>query len=221
MLFDFKSFIDELRENPEKKEVISKFEKYYWTIEWDIKDQNWYQDYIKDFPTIEYKVPEELKEDFDWDLLMQLVAWSFSSDWLLDYNPQMPWEEENQTETDQKKEDPQKTQSQDNQSEETNSQEKLPEFIISVQSWDQVVVKKLSELWWFQILRLYEIYIEEQLNLQILIAEDEKEKEAIEAQRDSRLKRWKLVMENLEKDELERKEKVEKEEKLSDLMDQL
>jgi hypothetical protein len=56
------------------------------------------------------------------------------------------------------------------------------------------------------------------MNLQILIAEDEKEKEAIIAQRDSRANRWKLVMENLEKEELQKVDKVEREGKLDDLM---
>ncbi|MFZ5341492.1 MAG: hypothetical protein ACOZBL_02855 [Patescibacteria group bacterium] len=59
------------------------------------------------------------------------------------------------------------------------------------------------------------------MNLQILIAEDEKEKEAILAQRDSRIHRWNLVFDNLEKEKLEVEEKKEKEEKLSNLMDQL
>jgi hypothetical protein len=39
------------------------------------------------------------------------------------------------------------------------------------------------------VLRLYEIYIEEQLNLHILKAEDE-DQGAIDAQREVRLKKW-------------------------------
>jgi len=93
--------------------------------------------------------------------------------------------------------------------------------VISVQSGDQVVVKKISELWGFQILRLYEIYIEEQMNLQILMAEDEKEKEAIVSQREYKFNRWKLVMDNLERETLQKEETKEKDEKLTNLMDQL
>gem|GEM_PF-5426897 len=33
---------------------------------------------------MDYLVPEELKEDFDWPFLMELVASSFSSDGLID-----------------------------------------------------------------------------------------------------------------------------------------
>jgi hypothetical protein len=59
------------------------------------------------------------------------------------------------------------------------------------------------------------------MNLQILIAEDEKEKDAILAQRDSRGNRWKLVLENLEKTALQKVDKIEREGKLDDLMGQL
>lgn len=93
--------------------------------------------------------------------------------------------------------------------------------MIAVQSGDQHVVKKVSELRGFQILRLYEIYIEEQMNLQILIAEDEKEKEAIIAQRESRIQRWKLVAEQEQNKVLKAQAEVEKTEKLDDLYSQL
>ncbi len=186
MLFDFLSFVEELKENPEKKEIVEKYEKFFGPIESDIPTQIRYKEYVNTFASIPYKVPEELKKDFDWELLMKLVASSLSSEWTFDNNE---WE--------------------------------LPDFVISVQSWDQVVVKKISELWGFQILRLYEIYIEEQMNLQILMAEDEKEKEAIVSQREYRSNRWQIVMDNLEKEAMIKIEKKEKDEKLSNLMDQL
>lgn len=187
MLFNFQKFVNELRENPEKKEVVEKYEKLFWPIEWEIKDQKWYTSYVSTFPPLSYLRPEELKDDFDWALLMQLVASSFSSDGLL----------------------------------EVVEGKDLPEFVISVQSGDQVVVKKVSELRWFQILRLYEIYAEEQMNLEVLIAEDEKEKTAIETQRASRHNRWQLVLDNMDKDIMSKQEAAEKEEKLDDLMWQL
>jgi L-rhamnose mutarotase len=79
----------------------------------------------------------------------------------------------------------------------------------------------VSELRGFQILRLYEIYIEEQMNLQILIAEDEKEKEAIMSQRESRQNRWKLITDQETNKELKKQDEAEKSEKLGDLYDQL
>ncbi len=185
MLFNFQTFIQELRENPEKKEVVEKYEKFFGPIDGQIQDQLWYKEYVTNFPIITYRVPDELQGDFDWKLLMQLVGASFSSDGLIDV---------------------------------VDDDVAEPEFVISVQSGDQVVVKKISELRGFQILRLYEIYAEEQMNLQVLIAEDEKEKEAILAQRDSRGKRWKLVLENLEKEHLSKVDAVERAGKLDDLM---
>lgn len=187
MIFSFKTFVDELRENPEKKEVVEKYEKYYGAISGEVTDQQWYTDYVAHFIAVPYRVPEELKNDFDWSLLMQLVGGSFSSDGILD----------------------------------TDVTDQAPDFLISVQSGEQIVVKKVSELWGFQILRLYEIYAEEQMNLHILIAEDEKEKDAILAQRESRSKRWQIVLDNLEKDAMQKQADVEKKDKLSDLYNQL
>jgi len=180
MLFDFQSYVAELREKDEKKETVEKYEKFFGTIQGDIKDQLWYKEYVSKFSPMSYLVPEEIKDDFDWDMLIQLVAASFSSDGVFDSQNEKP----------------------------------QPDFVISVQSGDQVVVKKVSELWGFQILRLFEIYIEEQMNLQILIEEDEKEKEAILAQRESRLNRWKLVYNQEETHVASQKAEAEKEEKL-------
>jgi hypothetical protein len=134
-----------------------------------------------------YRVPEELRDDFDWDLLQQLVLGSFSSDYEL------------------KKE-----------GEETDK-----ELYIAVKSGEQSVVKTISELRSFQILRLYEIYIEEQMNLHALRKEEESEQTAIDGERDSRIKRWKAVLETMDREETTEKAKKEQESKLGDLMGQL
>ncbi len=190
MLFDFRRFLDELRENPEKKEIVEKYEKYFGTIVDDVRDQLWYREYVSTFPFVDYSVPEELRQDFDWELLMQLVAASFSSDGLLAVS-------------------------------DNADAASAPDFVISVQSGDQLVVKKMSELRWFQVLRLYDIYIEEQMNLQILLHEEEKEKEAILSQREQKQQRWKLVLDNWDKEKMKGAYEKEKEAKLGDLMNQL
>ena len=86
-LFDFKGFLEELRshENPDKKETIEKYEKNFWPITWDIKDQIWYKEYISHFTVPSYATPVSSEEDFDWELLWQLAAWSFSSEVIMDY----------------------------------------------------------------------------------------------------------------------------------------
>jgi len=187
MLFDFQAFIEELREKAEKKQIVEKYETLFGPITWGIKDQARYTEYLTNFDAIPYAVPEELKNDFDWDLLQQLVIGSFSSDYEL------------------KLED----------------KKKDKELYIAVKSWEQSVVKTVSELWSFQILRLYEIYIEEQMNLHSLKAEDENEKSAIEQEREMRIKRWKAIIDTADREELAGKAKKEQTSKMEDLMGKL
>ena len=217
MLFDFQSFIDELREKDDKKEVVEKYEKFYWTITGNIKDQHRYKEYLINFKYVPFKVPDEVKDEFDWVLLMQLVAWSFSSECLFE-KPQ-----NNVKESDEKINDKESADNTNHWS--IDEQEWIDEIMydltISVKSGDQTVVKKVEELWSFQILRLYEIYIEEQMHLQILIKEDEKEWQAIISQRQARLQRRKVMLDSLNKDELAKQSKKEQEEQLWDLYSQL
>lgn len=83
MLFDFQAFVEELREKPEKKQIVEKYESLFGPIQGDIKDQIWYTEYLTKFEPLPYETPEELKNDFDRDLLEQLVIGSFSSDYEL------------------------------------------------------------------------------------------------------------------------------------------
>lgn len=95
------------------------------------------------------------------------------------------------------------------------------DLFIAVKSGDQSVVKTVSELRSFQILRLYEIYIEEQVNLHILMHEDEEEKKALTAEREMRIKKWNAVLETMDRVEKAAEAHKQQEEKLGDLMGQL
>ena len=185
MLFDFPAFIEELREKEDKKEIVEKYEKYFWKIQWDIKDQVRYKDYLSKFPFQSYLTPEDLDDDFDWDILEKLVIGSFSSDYELKQDKDEWWE-----------------------------------LYIAVKSWDQSIVKTVSGLWSFQILRLYEIYIEEQMNLQILMNEEdeENEKEALISERQVRLKKWNAVLDTLNRSQEAEAAKKDQEAALWDLM---
>ena len=188
MLFDFPAFIEELREKEDKKEIVEKYEKHFWKIQWDIKDQIWYTDYLSKFPTQPFLTPEDLEDDFDWDILEKLVIGSFSSDYELKQDEKDgDWE-----------------------------------LYIAVKSWDQSIVKTVSELWSFQILRLYEIYIEEQMNLQILMDEEnedgDSEKEALISERQVRLKKWNAVLDTLNRSHEAEAAKKDQEAALGDLM---
>ena len=184
MLFDFNAFIWELRENPEKKDIIKKYEAALWEISGGLKDQVWFQEYLINFKPIKYAVPDELQNDFDRDLLQQLVLWSFSSD----YELKKEWDSA------------------------------IPELYIAVKSGDQSIVKKVSELWSFQIQRLYEIYVEEQLNLEILRHEEENEKTAIESERVMRQKRRQAILDTAWIAEESAKAKEEQAKSLDELM---
>lgn len=154
-LFDFGAFIAELRDNKEEKESIEKYESFYGPIDSDITHQVWYSEYIQYFfPYYNaIKHPEELENDFDWKLLYALVLGSFSSEYEL-VRPN------------------------------TVSENKEPvELLISVASGDKSITKNLEELWSFQICRLFEIYIKEQIDLQSLMAEGAEEYEAITKER--------------------------------------
>jgi hypothetical protein len=95
------------------------------------------------------------------------------------------------------------------------------DLFIAVKSGDQSVVKTVSELRSFQILRLYEIYIEEQINLHILMHEDEEEKKALTSEREMRVKKRNAVLETLDRAEKAAEAHKEQEKKLDDLMGQL
>jgi len=194
MLFDFHAFIDELRQKDEKKQIVEKYEKICGPIQWTLKEQARYTEYASKFVPMKYLTPDELKDDFDRDLLLQLVISSFSSDYEL-----------KEKEDDKKK----------------NDKDALRDLYIAVKSGDQSVVKTVSELWSFQILRLYEIYIEEQMNLHALMSEDEKEKIAIQAEREMRLKKREAVLNTLDRDKESEKAKKDQASKLDDLMGKL
>lgn len=187
-LFDFNALLEELRnhENAEKKEVIEKFEKNFGPIAWTVQDQNWYTDYVSKFDPIEYAIPFASKEDFDWKLLCQLAAASFSSEVALDRN-----------------------------------EEDAIEYVISVENAGQTIAKKVSELFGYQIDRLFKIYCEEQMNLQNHIHENEQEKAEILAQREYKLRQWKLRLDHLNSKKEVEQENKDRGDKLGSLMDQL
>jgi len=156
MLFNFQSFIEKLRADEQKKIELDKYEQCYGQITGSIEEQVWYKEYLINFKKVEYNVPEELRAEFDWELLGRLCVGSFSSETSILIT----------------------------------SESILPDLEVSVKSGEDTVIKKINELWSFQILRLYEIYIEEQQNLQVLVKTDKNEANAILSQRQARLQRW-------------------------------
>lgn len=170
-LFDFKLFVDELRNNSEKREIIEKYEEKVeslYGIE-DVRDTLFYKEYLSQYNlpkdlNFVLRVPEELYYDYDWDLLLRLTLASFSSSYTLSLTEQ--WKQ-------------------------------MPVYEIeimlqiTVKNGSEEATKKLDELWSFQILRLFEIYLEEQMNLATIKKEEEEEEyEAIESERRAYLKNF-------------------------------
>ena len=188
-MFDFKEFIENLKDSDEKKDIVEKYEKLVEPLPEKFEDTIIYKDYLSKFnvDNLDLLYPEYIDEEFDWDLLIRLVISSFSSSYVLD----------------------------------TDEETWKLELVINVSAGDKRIAKKLSELWGFQIARMYEIYIEEQMNLEILAHEDEKEKDIVLTQRSSNLDKWKLIVDNTQVKKLKEEEEKEKKNKIDDLMNQL
>ena len=167
-MFNFQQFIADTRMKEDKSVIIANYEKFYGSLEGlDIKQTAFYKYYLCKFLITEelvslIKVPEELRDEFDWELLVRLVAASFSS-----------------------------------QLELISNEDCSIDMKITVRSGENTVVKKLFELWSFQIARLYEIYIDEALSLFNLIKEEVKDAEAIHGQQFFRVERFNLMAEDV------------------------
>lgn len=88
------------------------------------------------------------------------------------------------------------------------------DLIITVESGDNHITKKLHELWSFQIVRLFEIYIKEQLNLEGLRDGSDSEMNAIEEERKMKLLVYQKKMRQL-------KNEIDSSDILSDMDDLL
>ena len=216
-LFNEQFFWEELREHsdPKKRNIILKYEAMFGSLnDMDIQQTRFYKNYLSKFDVpFRVNVPEDLTDDFDWDLLMRLIAGSYSSEMTLHVNPK--WLEKPKDEI-------------------------LVDVYIEVKSEGQKIEKKLDELWSFQILRLYEIYIEEQMNMlvaaydhedngdeddevecdisQILPVTDDEDNDADECLGEERMirtqrfkKQIESVYQEIEKDRADKKSKKENE----------
>jgi hypothetical protein len=167
-LFSFPLFIEESRSNPAYSEAVVKYEKYFGPFT-TLKNTKFYQ-YIRQFKIPSelldhLRVPEGLEDDFNYKLLLKMVAGSFSS-----------FGQYNITE--------------DNQI----------DFLISVTSGDNTVVKSLFDLWGLQIFKLYEIYISELINFTVMMHEDWAERKNILAQQQRLVQEHKVQMQSLQEE---------------------
>jgi hypothetical protein len=74
------------------------------------------------------------------------------------------------------------------------------DFLISVTSGDNTVVKSLFDLWGLQIFKLYEIYISELINFTVMMHEDWAERKNILAQQQRLVQEHKVQMQSLQEE---------------------
>ena len=135
-----------------------------------------------------------MAEDFDRNLLQKLILGSMSTNYELSNNT------------------------------ETN----IPDLLITISDENQSITKNLADLWSFQILRLYEIYVEDHMSTQTMFAEEqqaikngETQTNAIQAERDTRLRKRSAILATKDRAQLAEQTKVEQEQQLDDLMNML
>ena len=165
-LFNYSDFIEEIKKHPNKpknKITVLKYEKLFGSQKGlTLQDQPFYKEYLSLFKIpFEVSVPENIEDEFDWDLLCRLIFGSLSSNY--SFNLKKEWKDNPEL-------DPK------------------VQLSITVRSDDQEITKQLDELWTFQIFRLFEIYVLEQLDLAILKEEDEDGDDGIEYERVEKLK---------------------------------
>lgn len=164
-LFDYETFLEELKNKPGKEKLyedwikISKADR--------IEDEPFYEHFLQ-FEPIPYKIPEELRNNFDWDLLLRLVAASHSSGYHFELTPHV---------SDEKYKD----------------EDLVPFFFITVYNGENSVTKEVSELWSFQILRLYEIYLEEQINYHIIMLAEKDGDIEIKKERKKKVNKYQIA----------------------------
>lgn len=155
-LFDTQLYWDEMRENADlkKRNIIRKYEALFGSLKnVDIRQTHFYRNYLSKFNfPFRVSTPEDLEDDFDWDLLQRFIVGSYSSKMRLEINQEWLKNPTNDI---------------------------VVDIFIIVTKEGRIIEKKLEELWAFQIYRLYKIYIEEQMSMlvAVYVKEDENDSE--------------------------------------------
>lgn len=146
-------------------------------LEWDtpIEEHPFYKDYLSKFK-IDWNLatPDGVwMTKRDKDLLVRLVLGSFSSSYSLAFTERWKANPTGKGEVD---------------------------LSISVKSGGQYITKTVSELWGFQIRRLFSVYIDEQIHL-LMAVEDEDEMEEYREEQQKRLQGYAEKMEDTSSEE--------------------
>ena len=154
-LFQFDSFIKEALESEKYHDSIVNYGKAYESLEdTALEDTTFYKGYLSKFDIsgFEIKPPEDLEDDFDYELLVRLIVASFSSDYVLSLDE--TWKDNPNV-----------------------CAEPLMNVSVFVKTDSGNQNKQLQELWSFQVLRLFEIYLIEQIDLATVYAEEKEDED--------------------------------------------
>jgi hypothetical protein len=173
MFFDFPTFIEQWRNIEQKKELVERYEQLIEPIPNNFKATKIYKEYLSKFKTINYTTPYELTNyTIDWELLMQLIAGSFSSECAISASnntlPDLVITVHSFY----------------------SYNEELPDGNLITKKEPMVTQKKIAELLIFQVYKLFEIYIGESIGMEICTLENKEVNTAIQFERSVRLNRW-------------------------------
>jgi hypothetical protein len=194
-LFELQVFIEVLRKSPKTKSIIKKYERKVESLDnKDVQDLEFYKEYYSKFPLYPYSVPEVVEVD----LILETnenrkILYPYLEKLYPDSVPErvtvfFDWDllgklvlgsfssafeyriDKNHT---------------------------VLDLNISAESGDKFRTRNVKHLRGIQILRLYEIYIIEAMNLQVLKKVDANENIEIERERELRLQQWRRKFINL------------------------
>ena len=167
IVFDYDSFFKNMKKNPiipQKRETALKYELLFGSQEGQtVQDQPFYKDYLSKF-LIPFQVAIPNEGNHDWGLLLKLIFGSFTSEYILTLEEE--WK---------------------------NNPIVIPmvQLTITAHLGDQSVSRNLDEMFNIQICRLFEILVDEQINMAILRQDENGGEAAIDSQREQRISLYK------------------------------
>ena len=163
-VFDYDAFFKQMKKDPKKREAALKYELLFGNQNGlTVQDQPFYKDYLSLFlmPFL-VAIPDE--GEHDWGLLLSLIFGSFYSEYTMTLEEE--WKQNPVV---------------------------IPmiQLAIMVHFEGEGVTRKLDELFDDQIIRLFEIYVDEQINSAIIRQEEGGGQECIDSQRERRVSLYK------------------------------
>lgn len=164
LAFDYGTFFKRMKKDPGKRESALVYELLFGNQEGlTVQDQPFYKEYLSQFiMPFPVAIPDE--GDHDWGLLLRLIFGSFFSEYSMTLEEvwkQYPVENP------------------------------MIQLAITVDFEGQCTCKNLDELFDIQICRLFEIYVDEQINLAILRQDEDGGQKMIDSQRERRISLYK------------------------------